>query len=187
MADLRRETDEAFESEIEPGEKILWQGRPDATRAGLKLVPVLVFAIPWLAFSIFWVVGAADYKVPDLSKPGGFFPLFGLPFVLVGLFLLSVPYLGYRTAQRTVYAVTSKRVLILILGRTRKTTSYYPKDVKALEVTVRSNGKGDVVFAREIWRGRRGSTNTTPIGFFGIDDPEAVKRLMAHLKTGDAS
>jgi hypothetical protein len=41
------------------------------------------------------------------------FPLFGVPFVLIGLGMLAAPYWMRRKAQNTVYALTDKRALIL--------------------------------------------------------------------------
>ena len=45
--------------------------------------------------------------------------LFGLPFVLIGLGMLLAPFAAFRTARRTVYVVTSKRLMTINEGRTR--------------------------------------------------------------------
>ena len=40
-----------------------------------------------------------------IRRPPGFFPLFGIPIVLVGLGLLLSPFWAFHKATRTVYAV----------------------------------------------------------------------------------
>ena len=90
------------EAELAPGERVEWLDQPLPSRRAWSALPVVLFGIPWTAFSVFWVVAASGFKVPNFDHGFGFFPLFGLPFVLIGLGMLSSPYWLSRMAARTV-------------------------------------------------------------------------------------
>ena len=49
------------------------------------------------------------------------FPLFGVPFILVGLWMLHKPFHIRREAASTIYGLTDRRLIRIILGKTRKT------------------------------------------------------------------
>ncbi len=89
---LPAEVEERVLGEVEPGESVVWVGRPASGRFFLSMLPVLVFGVPWTAFSLFWVVMAIA-----ASPPGAMaiiFPLFGLPFVAIGAGMLGGALLG---------------------------------------------------------------------------------------------
>lgn len=78
--------------ELEPGEKLLWAGRP---KQGVLLRASDTFMIPfsllWGGFAIFWEVSALGIlgKSGATDTAGGtaiIFPIFGIPFVLIGLY-----------------------------------------------------------------------------------------------------
>lgn len=52
------------------------------------------------------------------------FLIFGLPFVLIGLGMMAAPFYAYRKAQRTLYAITSERALIISGGIRREVKSF---------------------------------------------------------------
>ena len=66
---------------LNQGESLLWTGTPKKgilfNSGDLFLIP---FSIFWCGFAIFWMYGA--------SEGGGIFALFGIPFVVIGLYLL---------------------------------------------------------------------------------------------------
>ncbi len=56
------------------------------------------------------------------SRTGGswlFFPLFGVPFLLIGLGMLAAPLWAYLRTRGTVYAVTEGRAVIILGGGAR--------------------------------------------------------------------
>jgi hypothetical protein len=99
--------------ELAPGEELLWGGGPDNSgwlyREDLLLLP---FSLLWGGFAIFWEANAAS----EVSGPGPgwFFVLWGIPFVVMGVYLI-VGRLFYRrwARSRCVYGVTDRRVLSL--------------------------------------------------------------------------
>lgn len=104
--------------ELSPGERLLWHARalPRAKRGSLAIV---LFAIPWTAFAVFWTVMA--FTLPRMGGETGLmtwlFPAFGLPFIAVGLFMFAKPLLSRIAAGRTAYGVTDQRVIQLMAGK----------------------------------------------------------------------
>jgi len=175
-------------NELEPGESLLWSGSPDPRRSMLTSLPVLLFAIPWTAFAIFWVATAAGMtsNVRGSGGGSGFFPLFGIPFILIGLAMLSGPFWAYRKAQKTVYAVSNKRAIIITGGLTRNVQSFYPRSLGAIERSEKADGSGNIIFARRTnsnynSNSNQSQTSTTSIGFFGIPDVRTVERLIRQI------
>jgi hypothetical protein len=175
-----------FESEINPGETVVWSAAPDPKRSWYKALPMVLFAIPWTAFAIFWMFGAMGFKAPDFSRSGGFmqllFPLFGLPFVLVGLGMFASPFWLRRQAALTGYFITNQRAVLVekrFFGGFR-VRSFFPEDLSALDRTQREDGSGDIIISREFRRSRNG-TAEVPVGFFGIPDARSVEAFLQRL------
>jgi len=190
LYDLPRPLRDALESELSSGERLLWADRPAVTRNLRESLPILFFGIPWTAFSVFWMVMASGIlrQGSGGGAPTGvniLFALFGLPFVGIGLAMLSAPYFAWRAAQNTVYAITTKRVLILNAGRTRSVRAYLPQRAADLQRTERADGSGDLIFG-PTGGGRHGGSGTSGPGgasllppmFTGIPNVRAVEELM---------
>src|SRR3989442_217675 len=98
---------EVFGRELVPGEQVLWSGRPDPRRLlDATDVYVIPFSLLWGGFAIFWEILAI--QAGDLVGE-----LWGIPFVLVALYLIAGRFLfmGWKR-RRTTYAVTSRRAII---------------------------------------------------------------------------
>ena len=136
---------EEIRSELAAGEQVIWAGQP---RQGLTLRGSDVFAIPFnqffAGFSVFWMYGAASSGAP---LP---FVLFGVPFVLVGLYLVVGRFfLEAKQRSGTLYAVTSQRVIIRsgIVNRTIKSLPL--KNLQDLSLSERSDGTGTITFGAQ--------------------------------------
>lgn len=128
--------------ELAPGEQVLWSGRP---RQGLVLRGSDVFAIPfsllWCGFAVFW-----EYSVLTSNAPF-FFRLWGIPFVLVGLYMvLGRFFVEARQRMRTFYAVTTERVVIVSGLFARKVKSLNLAALTDLSLTEGRNGVGSISF-----------------------------------------
>src|SRR5713226_4413878 len=107
------------QSELQPGESLCWTGVADPRRATLSAIPAALFGIPFAGFALFWINGAyhassSISKSPNaFAKSFSFFPLFGLPFLLVGLAIVLAPLWAYLKGRSTVCAVTNQRVMVI--------------------------------------------------------------------------
>lgn len=180
---------DAARRELRRGEKLIWADRPAPSVLRKRGMVRFLFAIPFTAFACFWIWGAS--QVAGSSVMGTIFPLFGLPFLAVGVWMLSSPLRAARLARRTVYAITDQRLIILSGGRTRSVRSFGPGDITKLERNEHDNGLGDVIFAEEVsWHSRRSRRgirlgshrHVEDIGFFGIADAREVEAEVARLR-----
>ena len=179
-----------IDAELQPGETITWAGQPKPRMFNLQTVPMVLFSIPWTAFAIFWVVMAYHGTSKDLSLgPGRFFPLFGVPFILIGLGMFSAPWWMRRRMRRTIYLVTNRRAIIFQRGFSITTRSFTPEQVQSLTKRVRADGSGDIIFTGVVPVSAVNAGNAaafTQMGFFGIPDVKAVESLLLKL-TGKSS
>lgn len=111
-----------LERELAPGERVVWSGQPLPGRYNRGSWALVLFGIPWTGFAVFWTtmafVGTQSMKGDDPMSNGfrWFFPLFGVPFILIGLGMLSSPWWGRRKAAGVLYAITDRRALIFEPG-----------------------------------------------------------------------
>ncbi|MBU6452410.1 MAG: hypothetical protein KGS72_11565 [Cyanobacteria bacterium REEB67] len=174
-------------SELSSGEKLLWNGHPDAGRACRAALPIFLFAIPWTAFAVFWVVMAAGgiWHGGKASGPLFVFPLFGLPFILVGLGLLSTPFFAYQKAKNTHYGVTNRRILVVTSGKIKSVQQYEYSTLSNLTRTEYGT-RGDLVWTvpttMPVAVGNtaysRSAAINSSVSFIGIERPKDVERLV---------
>jgi hypothetical protein len=125
-----------------PGEKVVWEGKPYPglmlRGIGLFLIPLSIF---WGGFALFWNTSVWTGNV-DLP-----FKLFGLPFLVAGLYLTIGRFLvDMYLRKRTTYLVTTKRVLIARRGSGSQIKSIDIKHLPSLEFDERSDGSGNIRF-----------------------------------------
>lgn len=91
-----------IEAELHDGEQITWIGAPIARRFAMKSIPIVLFGIPWTAAALFWMALTSGFEMPNFNFKDGFdvFTLFGIPFVLIGLEMLSSPLRMIRKAKK---------------------------------------------------------------------------------------
>jgi hypothetical protein len=174
MMNVDFEAQQTAQAQLEPGERLLWYGKPDPKRQMLSSLIIMVFGIPWTAFALVWTGAASGLFIGDrFFGWQSLFGLFGVPFVIVGFGMLASPYRTYRQAQRTVYAVTNRRAIIISGTRTRNIQSFGAADMDMIERRERASGKDDVLFATV-----RNPKNIRRVGFFGITDARRAETLL---------
>ncbi|MCB1390709.1 MAG: hypothetical protein KDK12_16465 [Rhodobacteraceae bacterium] len=185
-----------WEGILAEGEQILWQGRPVegvqvADFFGIRLVMGVFFT----GFAILWIAGAHAMS----RGTGGIdlFPLFGLPFVLVGLFLMiGYPFWDAYARARTWYTLTDRAAFIATGYFGRRALARVPyAEMNILEL--QDNQPGTVWFKKELKvhhfshrssSGRRRQSTSTSIqrtGFRRIEAARAVYRLIADRRVTD--
>ena len=91
---------------LEDGEKVLWQGKPEFGPFILSGFGGIIPGIGFLVFSLFWTVSANGAGAPAE------FLIFGTLFTLIGLFiLLGGPITQYLRFKNTEYMITDRRII----------------------------------------------------------------------------
>ncbi len=177
---------EWVDREIEPGERLQWMDMPAPRFFTGPATAAFLFGIPWTAFAVFWTATAAwgTRQASDTGAPGAFsilFPLFGVPFILIGLGMLSSPLWAYRKARRTVYVITDRRAILFEGGRSTTVRSFAPQQLRNVFRKERKDGSGDVVFSSRTWRDSDGDRHAQDVGFMRIQNAKAVEDLIQEL------
>lgn len=141
---------------LDPGERLLWSGQP---RGGLRFRAQDLFLIPfslvWGGFAVFWEVIALTAVAHHAPFPVSLiFPLFGLPFVAVGLYMIVGRFfVDARTRARTFYGVTNERLLILSGLFSRQVKSLQIRTLPDVSLSERGDGSGTITFGPANWMG----------------------------------
>lgn len=127
------------------GERVLWDGEP---YNGLMSRPIEAFLIPfsllWGGFAVFWNVQVWSTGQDVAALP---FKLFGLPFLIGGLYVTFGRFLlDMQIRRRLRYAVTDRRILIYRSGRSSTSKSIDIKRLPAIELDERADGSGTIRF-----------------------------------------
>jgi hypothetical protein len=135
--------------ELTSGERLLWSGMP---KQGLRLHWADAFIIP---FMLVWMAIPLVAAIASLRTGKGTFSLlFVVPFLLIGAYMLIGRYIvDARQRARTFYGLTNQRVLILVSGRTRRTTSLSLKSLADITFSEHRDGKGTLQFGSDRWPG----------------------------------
>src|SRR5262245_33044685 len=133
---------------LDPGERLLWSGQP---RRGIQLRGQDAYLIPcslmWGGFAIFWEYMALTQASKAPGPIGIIFPLFGLPFVGIGLYLIIGRFFAdARNRARTFYGVTNERIIIISGLFTRQTKSLQLRTLTDVSLTQRNDGSGTITF-----------------------------------------
>jgi Bacterial PH domain len=178
------------QSELQSGESLYWTGTADPRRAALMALPAGLFGIPFAGFALFWITSAyhatsAMSRSSSNSFTRGFaiFPLFGLPFLLIGLGVILTPLWVYLKGLSTVYAVTNQRVMIIAGGTSRSVKSCTPADIVSVDHRERPDGSGDVLIRTTAQTRSNNSVSQVTLGLFGVSNVKEVARQVMNLHT----
>ena len=164
-------------------ENLLWCGAPSVKqRFSVKDTPTFLFGIPFLLFAIFWTTMAAS--AASEGPFGVIFPLFGVPFIAVGVFMVFIlPYKSVKNRNNAVYAITDKKVYILYDNSKQRLISYERYQLSNITVEIKDGNTGNIRFQTGQYyetghRSRYGTVRAAYDGFFGISDVQYVFRIL---------
>lgn len=128
-----------FSSSLESGERLLWTGIPKQgilfRKSDLIVIP---FSIFWCGFAFFWMYMAA--------QGGGFFFLFGIPFVFIGLIMVFGRFIiDAMMRKNTIYGLTEERLIIKSGVFSISTRSVALNAITESELIEHANGLGTVL------------------------------------------
>lgn len=149
---------------------------------------LIPFSLMWGGFAIFW---EASVLSNQHARDGVLFPIWGVPFVLIGLYLIIGRFFVRRWALRnTVYALTNRRAVSLtpsVRGAARE-SSVWLRSYPQIDRRGASPGRGTLCIGAAgigprslladpgwpgLWNQRGGG-----IVFFDIDDVDQVYGLI---------
>jgi hypothetical protein len=163
--------------ELRGSERLLWSGTPPSglrlQSADLLIVP---FSLLWGGFVVFW-----EYSVVSQRNAPRFMALFGIPFVLVGAYMVFGRFFfDAFQRSRTAYGLTDQRIIIVTraFGRQVKSltlsalseTSVRERDDKSGTITLGPSSGATALFGGSGWSGRR----YAPPALVGIENVRSV-------------
>lgn len=162
-------------------ERTLWSGEPGH---GLYFQPLDLFLVPfslvWCGFAIFWTRTVSSTGAP------GFFDLWGLMFVAVGLYFVFGRFVvDMWVRSGTHYSVTDRRILIDRGGPFPRQIAISLADLPPVSLRGGAFGQGTIRFGESYnaWGGSRGfgawspSLDPTP-QFIKVDNAKDVFDLI---------
>ena len=169
------------EDELSQNEVLLWAGQP---RQGLYLRRSDIFLIPfsllWGGFAIFWEASVLATGAPF------FFKLWGIPFVLVGLYItIGRFFLDAWHRTETHYGVTSERVFIVAARPSLSVKSLPLRTLSQISMNQETQGFGTIIFGPSSgfsnWTGASswpGRTSQSAPSFEMIADAKTVYEII---------
>jgi len=177
---------------LDPDERLLWDGQPvGGIRFTPKSIGASLFGLFFLGFAIFWTLGAASPLLTGWTgrMPTGmgwffiFFPLFGLPFIAAGYWMVFGQHLSNaRQRRHTRYALTNKRAIITNWAGRRSLKSYPigPDTV----VDYQPGAEATIWFSTKVTTDSDGDTVTERAGFEHFEDGEAAYAAIRRIQNG---
>lgn len=175
--DAHNENEDEFRAMLMPGENLLWCGKSQkgaGMAGGGASCLTMIFPMFWTGFAVFWTLTA--------FLAGGLMAVFGIPFIVIGIFLFRQMGIG-KTGKRS-YAITDRRVIINSGGTIASDRLENIGDITYKET---KNGLGYVSF---VMLGAASTQYTTygngrlPVGghcvFSGVRNPAEVYRILSN-------
>ena len=125
--------DDGWDGILDTGETVLWQGQPDPAPDWSEFrVKDALFGLVYSGVALFWIAAALG-QVPGSSFMGIVLPLFGLPFLLVGLRKAGADIFWHAYMRRhTWYSLTNRRAFVATDLFGRKQLDAYGHTVERL-------------------------------------------------------
>lgn len=174
----------ALRAELATGERVLWSAQPRADRlkAGFG---IWLFALPWTAFSLVWTALAMMPWLVTTQTPepvkwsfGIVFPLFGLPFIVIGFAMLWSPIRAMRQAGSTLYALTDRRLVRLVLTGKREFASVLLDQMGPIDRKQNADGWGNLRIQTHSRVDGDGDRITERFDVLGVPDVARLERLI---------
>jgi hypothetical protein len=175
-------TQGGIDAELQHGESVLWVGKPLPSRIALQNRQALVTGVLALAALFVLFSGFSAAAIFSFFIFGCGFTWLGLLFLLLPFYYFARPVYDYLMAERTIYAVTDRRALIIKPKFGGRIIQSYNR-IQNIERRELSGGKGDLIFASET-QPTRSRARSRKVGFFGIPNAREVEQLMLGVLTG---
>jgi len=176
--------DQVLRRELTRGERLIWAAQPRATRMK-SVLWMWVFALPWTLFALFWesgvlsIWGGRNSSASNMEIAFGvFFPIFGLPFVAIGFWLMWKPIAAMRQARDTAYGLTDLRLIRVVAGAKRIVASVRLDQMGPIDRSEHADGWGDLRIQTHSHYDGDGDRVVERFDVFGIPDVARLERLI---------
>jgi len=157
-----------LDTQIEAGEQVLWAGTTNVFGRMKRLIPFVILCL----FMMFFCSGLF-FLMDNPSRL-----LLALLSLLTWAAIPAVVAWGQSNhLRRTLYAITDRRVLIMSVGKPRRTESYPPEKLEFIRPVSKKEGRGDIFFTVLRGKGRHRHMRFNH-GFLDIAEVEQVADLM---------
>jgi len=197
-----------FQPYLEPGERILWIGRPGRVHVlfpkfwlflviTLGMVPVTTIGAAAVALAVSWLEHGrlmSIQRVVEVATLLGEGVTVIVAFVVVGA--LASRALRIPVLRRTSYAVTSKRAMAIDRKKPATLQSAFLDTVDPFDVTERNDQSGSIAFGYKIERGYKGSDERVPrvlfddidnVAFIAALAKDAAARMKGNIRDGEVN
>jgi hypothetical protein len=139
---LQQSVDYQLQGELAPGERLLWSGRP---RGGIQFQASDAYRIP---FSLMFTGVSLVWEALAIYAGAGLvFALTGVPLILFGLYMNFGRFpVDARRRNRTYYALTDRRVIIVSGLINREVQSLSLRNLPNLVLDAKPDGSGTITF-----------------------------------------
>ncbi len=140
-----------IQKELDSGEKFLWAGMPkQGTIFKGSDVFMVPFSLLWGGFAIFWEIIALQIPSEKAGAVSIIFPLYGIPFVLIGLYLIFGRFIyDSKKRAKTFYGLTDQRAIIISGLFSKGVKSLNLKTMSDVSLSEKSDGHGTITFGQE--------------------------------------
>ena len=157
-----------LDTQIEADEQVLWAGTTNVFGRMKRLIPFVILCL----FMMFFCSGLF-FLMDNPSRL-----LLALLSLLTWAAIPAVVAWGQSNhLRRTLYAITDRRVLIMSVGKPRRTESYPPEKLEFIRPAPKKEGRGDIFFTVLRGKGRHRHMRFNH-GFLDIAEVEQVADLM---------
>lgn len=185
---IKKSPREFIQSDLSPRERLIWADIPiSPMRHAQNSFSKVLFGVPFFGFAVFWTYGASESLRDGTNVVTDWgsllFPLFGVPFLLIGAGMLLSPFWAALEARWMIYAVTDQRLIIKQTFPMRRLRSWEISQVKSLTRLGPAEGPGDLMFAEVVRSDSENGDTTEQIGFLGIDNPKKLEDEIRKLRS----
>ena len=171
-------------AELQPGEALIWTGRPIKALAarpatifslisGVMLVPMIVIATLMAGMVLLFAFLTKLACVALFLLPIAFIVAVAVVMVILA------PILARKSADQTAYALTNRRAIIWQKAFSSfRVHSFGPAQIAGMTRNENPDGTGDLVFETNHWRDSHGHHRSQPLGFCAIAGVQDIESLV---------
>ncbi len=174
----------ALRAELSAGERLLWSARPNPMRMRFVFWAWL-FAIPWTLFSLVWTGFAAMIFASGATSDAADFswwfivmPLFGLPFVAIGGWMMWEPVRLLLEAQSQIHALSTQRIMTLTLRGGKRLNSVDILKLGPIKRSEKRDGSGNLTIETGSHRDSDGDRITDKFEIYAVPGVAKLHHLL---------